>query len=62
MSKLKSDLVASMQMLKSSAKYYWKKIDWDVVQILLLVGTIPLMIIIGGIFFRFFTPYYDGGL
>lgn len=62
MSKPRKGQVVSMRTLAGLIKHYWKKIDWDVVQILLLVGMVPLMIIIGGIFFRFFTPYYDGGL
>ena len=35
-----------------------QRIDWDVVTAIVIVGTVPLMIIIGAIFFPFFTPYY----
>ena len=51
-----------MRTLTGLIKRYWKKIDWDVVQILIIVGIVPIMIVIGGLFFWFFTPYYTKGL
>lgn len=40
------------------AKYYWNRIDWDIVKVAFIVGTVPAMLIIGAIFFPFFTSYY----
>jgi hypothetical protein len=34
-----------------------KKIDWDVVQAVLLVGTLPAMLIFGAIFPSLFANY-----
>ena len=42
----------------SEVKYYWKRIDWGIVQVVFIVGTVPAMLIIGAIFFPFFTSYY----
>ncbi len=39
-------------------KYYWKKIDWNVVAVVMLVGMVPAMLIIGALFFPLFTSYY----
>lgn len=59
MSKLKSALVASTQMLTGTTKDLWRRIDWDVVQIIVLVGMVPAMILIGALFPAFLTPYYE---
>jgi hypothetical protein len=34
-----------------------KKIDWDVVQAIVLVGMLPAMLIVGALFPSFFTKY-----
>lgn len=39
-----------MQMLTGMIKHYWKKIDWELVQILVLVGMLPTMLIVGALF------------
>ncbi len=39
-------------------KYYWKRIDWNVVTVVMLVGMVPAMLIIGALFFPLFTSYY----
>jgi hypothetical protein len=39
-------------------KYYWKRIDWTVVQVVALIGLVPAMLIIGAIFFPVLTSYY----
>ena len=44
--------------LKNIIKYYKKQIDWNVIQVIALVGLVPAMLIIGAIFFPFFTSYY----
>lgn len=48
-----------MRTLAGMIKHYWKKIDWTVVQILILVGMVPMMILIGALFPAFLTPYYE---
>lgn len=45
--------------LKNIFKYYRKQIDWNVVQVIALVGLVPAMLIIGAIFFPFLTSYYS---
>lgn len=45
-------------MLIGKIKYLWKQIDWELVQILVLVGMLPTMLIIGALFPAFLTPYY----
>jgi len=45
--------------LKNIFKYYKKQIDWNVVQVIALVGLVPAMLIIGAIFFPFLTSYYS---
>ncbi len=40
-------------------KYYWKKIDWDVITVIALVGIVPVMLIIGALFFPLLTSYYN---
>ncbi len=35
----------------------FKKIDWDLVQIVFLVGTVPAMILIGALVPSFFANY-----
>jgi hypothetical protein len=45
--------------LKNILNYYKKQIDWNVVQVIALVGLVPAMLIIGAIFFPFFTSYYS---
>jgi len=35
----------------------FKKIDWDLVQIVFLVGTVPVMILIGALVPSFFANY-----
>lgn len=42
----------------SVVKYYWKRVDWDIVKVAFIVGTVPAMLIIGAIFFPLFTSYY----
>ncbi len=39
-------------------KYLWKKIDWTVVQVVVLVGMLPAMLIIGAVFFQLFSAKY----
>ena len=34
-----------------------KKIDWDVVQVVVIVGMLPVMLVIGAIFPSFFATY-----
>lgn len=34
-----------------------KKIDWELIQIIVLVGTIPVMILIGALVPSFFANY-----
>lgn len=34
------------------------RIDWELLQIIVLVGFIPGMILLGGIFYDLFTPNY----
>lgn len=50
MSNLKNALVASTQTLTGLTKRFWQKIDWEVVQILVLVGMLPTMLIVGALF------------
>jgi hypothetical protein len=45
--------------LKNIFKYYKKQIDWNVVQVIVLVGIVPAMLIIGAIFFPLLTSYYS---
>jgi hypothetical protein len=45
--------------LKNILKYYKKQIDWNVVQVIALVGLVPAMLIIGAIFFPLLTSYYS---
>lgn len=59
MSNLKNALVASMRTLPGMIKHYWGKIDWELVQILVLVGMLPTMLIVGALFPSFLTPYYE---
>ena len=35
-----------------------KSIDWDLIQIVLLTATVPLMIIVGALLPNLFTPAY----
>lgn len=35
-----------------------QSVDWDLVQIVFIVGTIPTMIVVGAIFPALFTPNY----
>lgn len=44
-------------MLIGKIKYLWKQIDWEVVQILVLVGMVPTMIIVGALFPSFLATY-----
>ena len=46
-----------MRTLNGLIKHYWKKIDWTVVQILILVGMVPTMIIVGALFPSFLANY-----
>jgi hypothetical protein len=39
-------------------KHFLKQIDWNVVQVIILVGLVPAMILIGALFFPLFTPNY----
>lgn len=39
-------------------KHYLKKIDWNVVQVLALVGMLPAMLVIGAVFFELFSAKY----
>jgi hypothetical protein len=34
-----------------------KRIDWDLIQIILIVGTIPAMLLVGAFFPTFFRSY-----
>jgi hypothetical protein len=34
-----------------------KKIDWDIVQSIIIVGMLPAMLIIGALFPQFFATY-----
>jgi len=36
-----------------------KSIDWDLVQVVIIVGTVPIMLIVGALFYPFFTPNYS---
>lgn len=45
--------------MRDTIKYLWKQIDWDVVQVIFIVGLIPSWLIIGAIFFPIFTSYYS---
>lgn len=44
-------------MLIGRIKYLWKRIDWEVVQIVALVGTVPVMLLIGALFPSFLANY-----
>lgn len=50
MSAVKNVLVDALRTLSTTTKHLWKSIDWDVVQILVLVGMVPAMLIIGALF------------
>ena len=39
-------------------KYLWKKIDWTVVQIVVLIGVLPAMLVIGTLFYQLFSANY----
>jgi hypothetical protein len=39
-------------------KYLWKKIDWTVVQVVILVGMLPVMLVIGALFYQLFSAKY----
>lgn len=49
--KLVSDIAATI-------KYYWKRIDWSVIQVIVLVGMLPAMLIFGALFFPLFSAKY----
>jgi hypothetical protein len=34
-----------------------KKVDWDVVQVVLIVGMLPVMLVIGAVFPSLFATY-----
>jgi len=53
----KSVREGNQQMLIGKIKYLWKQIDWEVVQILVLVGMVPTMIIVGALFPSFLATY-----
>ena len=57
MSAVKNVLVDALRTLSTTTKHLWKKIDWDVVQILVLVGMVPTMLIIGALFPSFLANY-----
>lgn len=57
MSLKKRGQVESMRTLTGTIKHYWKKIDWELVQILALVGMLPTMLIIGALFPSFLANY-----
>jgi len=57
MSNLKNALVASTRTLTGLTKRFWQKIDWEVVQILVLVGMLPTMLIVGAMFPSFLANY-----
>ena len=59
MSATRKGRAESMRTLTGMIKHYWNKIDWTVVQILVLVGMVPTMILIGALFPAFLTPYYE---
>lgn len=42
----------------ATVKYYWKRIDWTVVQVIVLVGMLPAMLIFGALFFPLFSAKY----
>lgn len=44
--------------MKNTIKYLWKQIDWNVVQVIVLVGMVPAMILFGALFYPLFTPNY----
>jgi hypothetical protein len=55
-------LLKAFQGLKDlgrAIKYLWRRIDWNVVQVIVLVGLVPAWLIIGAIFFPIFTSYYS---
>jgi hypothetical protein len=35
-----------------------KKFDWEVIQVILIVGTLPAMLLIGALFYPLFSPNY----
>jgi hypothetical protein len=39
-------------------KYYWKRIDWNVVLVAVMVGMLPVMLIFGALFFPLFSAKY----
>ena len=43
--------------MDSKENEMFKKIDWDLVQIIFLVGTVPTMILIGALVPSFFANY-----
>lgn len=43
-------------MMKESR--FLSRIDWELIQIIVLIGFIPGMILLGGIFYDLFTPNY----
>jgi hypothetical protein len=45
--------------LKNILKYYKQQIDWNIVQVIVLIGMVPAMLVIGAIFFPFLTSYYS---
>jgi hypothetical protein len=47
---IRNAVEGSQQMLIGRIKYLWKRIDWEVVQIVALVGTVPVMLLIGALF------------
>lgn len=57
MSAVKNVLVDALRTLSTTTKHLWKSIDWDVVQILVLVGMVPAMLIIGAFFPSFLANY-----
>lgn len=37
-----------------------RKIDWDVIQALVLVWTLPAMLVLGAVFYQLFSSKYSG--